>query len=524
MRISPVGNVGIGTNNPSTKLEVSGGDILLLKSSGIPELTVRSSQASGYTPPFIAMSRRGVSGGITPDSVTIGELRYDFLNTSSGYSAAGIISVGIGANGASGAPSFMVFNTHSGSALSERMRITSNGNIGIGNSSPSGKLHLGNGTDLAYFLQDGTGTFVGHSIRNRQTTASANSISFIDSINESNIPDSHIFFSHEIDGSSNMVFSTTPSGVKTSDRRVERIRIIGNGNVGIGTFAPSERLDVVGAIKVSGVTSTNQTAAGTFDYFSTNNASRILSWGPASTNGAVEIWTGQGAATADRRVAFSATSITAYVPIIAPASTTSSAPLRVPHGTAPSAPVNGDIWTQTDGLYARINGSTFGPIGGGTSNLPTQSGNAGRFLSTDGTTPAWNAQIFYSGTNIGIGLSNPAYKLEVNGSFAATTKSFVIDHPTKPDMKLRYGSLEGPENGVYVRGKSSENIIELPDYWTGLVDEDTITVQLTAKGKHQALFVEDIADNKIYVGGVEGEFFYFIQAERKDVDKLVVEF
>jgi hypothetical protein len=42
----------------------------------------------------------------------------------------------------------------------------------------------------------------------------------------------------------------------------------------------------------------------------------------------------------------------------------------------------------------------------------------------------------------------PSYKLQVNGSFAATTKSFVIDHPTKPNKKLRYASLEGPENGT----------------------------------------------------------------------------
>lgn len=41
------------------------------------------------------------------------------------------------------------------------------------------------------------------------------------------------------------------------------------------------------------------------------------------------------------------------------ASSASAASISVPHGVAPSAPVNGDIWTATDGLYARINGSTF---------------------------------------------------------------------------------------------------------------------------------------------------------------------
>ena len=130
--------------------------------------------------------------------------------------------------------------------------------------------------------------------------------------------------------------------------------------------------------------------------------------------------------------------------------------------------------------------------------------------------------------NVGIGTTTPAYKLEVNGSFAATTKSFVIDHPTKPNMKLRYGSLEGPENGVYVRGRlTDENTIELPDYWLGLVHEDSITVSLTPIGKHQKLYVEDIIDNTVLVGN-ENLFgkidcFYTVFAERKDLDKLEVE-
>lgn len=41
-----------------------------------------------------------------------------------------------------------------------------------------------------------------------------------------------------------------------------------------------------------------------------------------------------------------------------PASTSSEAPLNIPHGTAPSSPENGDLWTTTSGLLARINGAT----------------------------------------------------------------------------------------------------------------------------------------------------------------------
>lgn len=137
-------------------------------------------------------------------------------------------------------------------------------------------------------------------------------------------------------------------------------------------------------------------------------------------------------------------------------------------------------------------------------------------------------RISNSNGNVGIGTTTPGYKLEVNGSFAATTKSFLIDHPTKEGMKLRYGSLEGPENGVYVRGRlRGSNIIELPDYWSGLVDEDSITVNLTAVGKSQNLYVSYMGDGFIRVENETDtniDCFYTVFAERKDVEKLEVEF
>lgn len=44
--------------------------------------------------------------------------------------------------------------------------------------------------------------------------------------------------------------------------------------------------------------------------------------------------------------------------IALPAATTAYASLTIPHGTAPTSPVNGDIWTTTSGVLARINGTT----------------------------------------------------------------------------------------------------------------------------------------------------------------------
>jgi hypothetical protein len=109
------------------------------------------------------------------------------------------------------------------------------------------------------------------------------------------------------------------------------------------------------------------------------------------------------------------------------------------------------------------------------------------------------------------------------GTLSAVAKSFLIDHPTKPDMKLRHGSLEGPENGVYIRGTATDGIIELPEYWTKLVDAESITVSLTPIGKFQKVFVKEIRDNKVFLGGKNINCFFTVFAERKDIDKLVVE-
>ena len=113
--------------------------------------------------------------------------------------------------------------------------------------------------------------------------------------------------------------------------------------------------------------------------------------------------------------------------------------------------------------------------------------------------------------------------LNVEGAFSATTKSFLIDHPTKDGMKLQYGSLEGPENGVYIRGTSGSNVITLPEYWSTLVDQSTVTVTLTSIGYYQPLFIKEKGKNYIKVGGAKGSYDYVVYGERKDVEKLKVE-
>ena len=108
-------------------------------------------------------------------------------------------------------------------------------------------------------------------------------------------------------------------------------------------------------------------------------------------------------------------------------------------------------------------------------------------------------------------------------------KDFDIPHPTKSGYRLRHVCLEGPEAGVYIRGRLTEkNTIEVPDYWDGLVDPETITVQLTQIGCSQDLIVDKIEWGKKIViksgNASKIDCYYYVQAERKDGEKLIPEY
>jgi hypothetical protein len=148
---------------------------------------------------------------------------------------------------------------------------------------------------------------------------------------------------------------------------------------------------------------------------------------------------------------------------------------------------------------------------------------------TFGGAKTFNSAVTISDSTASTSTTTGALKVTggvgVQGALYATSKSFDIPHPTKEGMGLRHGSLEGPEFGVYVRGKTTEQVIDLPDYWVGLVDESTITVQLTAIEHPQQLWVKKIENNQVHIRSVDQvNCYYHIYAERKDIDKLEVEY
>ena len=117
---------------------------------------------------------------------------------------------------------------------------------------------------------------------------------------------------------------------------------------------------------------------------------------------------------------------------------------------------------------------------------------------------------------------------DTGGNILSVKKDFDIPHPTKEGHRLRHVCLEGPEAGVYIRGKLKGTTITVPEYWKGLVDEETISVSLTPIGSYQELYVKTIEwGRRIEIRNASGgpiECFYLIQGERKDGEKLIAEY
>lgn len=118
---------------------------------------------------------------------------------------------------------------------------------------------------------------------------------------------------------------------------------------------------------------------------------------------------------------------------------------------------------------------------------------------------------------------------DTGGNVLSAKKDFDIPHPTKEGWRLRHVCLEGPEAGVYVRGRlTGRSYIDLPPYWKGLVDPETITVTLTQIGSSQDLIVDGVewgSRVKVRSGNASKiDCYYFIQGERKDGEKLIAEY
>ena len=128
-----------------------------------------------------------------------------------------------------------------------------------------------------------------------------------------------------------------------------------------------------------------------------------------------------------------------------------------------------------------------------------------------------------SGNTIETGTGDTVnFRVDNSGNIFATSKSFIIPNQTKDGYNLRHGSLEGPENGVYFRGRTNEDYIVTPLEWEWLIDYGTVTVLITSDCGDE-IFVKEITPTMITVGGNTCEYSYVVYGERKDIDKMNIE-
>ncbi len=108
------------------------------------------------------------------------------------------------------------------------------------------------------------------------------------------------------------------------------------------------------------------------------------------------------------------------------------------------------------------------------------------------------------------------------------SSAFDIPHVKDSNKRIRHIVAEGPEPGIYIRGRlTGSNVIELPEYWDGLIDPETITVTLTQIASSQDLIVDSIPWGKSVViksgNGTSIDCFYEVWAarwlDRKDHSK-----
>lgn len=179
-----------------------------------------------------------------------------------------------------------------------------------------------------------------------------------------------------------------------------------------------------------------------------------------------------------------------------------------------------NIFGFTNKIGAEIQ-AAFKAIFGLKLNNSTQITNGPKVCSAIATTPLVRADVGRFGTC--------QADLGIFSRVEAPFKNFDIPHPTKEGYRLVHTCLEGPEIGVYCRGRlNNSNVIELPEYWRGLIDPETITVDLTPHNFYQELYVKNIEwgcrINVINNAGGPIDCSYIVYAERKDVDKLEIEY
>jgi hypothetical protein len=245
MRITSAGNVGIGdTDTYGVRMHIAG---------------VGAATSTGTGSSNIVMLLRDTTAGAQNVGAGIAFAGNDGANTGVTFATIN----GRKETGTSGDyASYLSFQTRlNGNNLTERMRITSAGNVGIGTTAPVSKFHVDGNASIGTFTDPPTGN---HSQLEVRGPAGAGGFTVIKSFNAMKLgQNSGVEYGgqaqfwlgrYEESGSNARTALTISLGHGTidpsSNADVDVMTLLSNGNVGIGT-SPSWKLDVAGYIRAN---------------------------------------------------------------------------------------------------------------------------------------------------------------------------------------------------------------------------------------------------------------------------------
>jgi hypothetical protein len=103
------------------------------------------------------------------------------------------------------------------------------------------------------------------------------------------------------------------------------------------------------------------------------------------------------------------------------------------------------------------------------------------------------------------------------------SKTFIIDHPINANKHLVHVCLEGPEAGVYYRGKGEIKNekwaeIELPKYVDMLAYDFTVQITPIYSGEIVTLNASEVENGRFYVYGKNTKFHWTVYGKRYDIE------
>lgn len=188
------------------------------------------------------------------------------------------------------------------------------------------------------------------------------------------------------------------------------------------------------------------------------------------------------------------------------ASSTTAAGLTLPHGAAPTTPVNGDLWTTTAGLFARINGATVAYSAGGSGTVTSVSGTGSvNGITLTGTVTS-SGSLTLGGTLSGVSLTTqvsgtlPIANGGTNGT--ATPTNGGVPYGTGTAYAFTAAGTSGQalvSAGAAAPAWTTLGLDNLPDAWVKKAVKAATTANITLSGAQTIDGVSVVAGDRVLV-------------------------